>query len=45
MDMMHLRDLLEVASFVVTVLGLPFGIWVFIKQERAERENQGRGRQ
>ena len=37
---MNLRDLLEMASFVVTVFGLPFGIWVFIKQERAERENE-----
>ncbi len=37
---MNLRDLLEVASFVVTVVALPFGIWVFIKQERAERENE-----
>lgn len=37
---MNLRDLLETASFVVTVFGLPFGIWVFIKQERAERENE-----
>ena len=37
---MNARDLLEVASFVVTVFGLPFAIWVFIKQERAERENE-----
>jgi hypothetical protein len=37
---MNLRDWLETASFVVTVFGLPFGIWVFIKQERAERENE-----
>lgn len=31
---------LEVASYVVTVVGLPFAIWVFLKQERAERENE-----
>ncbi len=37
---LNLRDWLEVASFVVTVVALPFGIWVFIKQERAERENE-----
>ena len=37
---MHPRELLEVASFIVTVVGLPFAIWVFIKQERAERENE-----
>lgn len=37
---MNARELLEVASFVVTVFGLPFAIWVFIKQERAERENE-----
>ena len=37
---MNWRDLLEMASFVVTVVGLPFAIWVFIKQERAERENE-----
>jgi hypothetical protein len=34
------RDLLEMASFVVTVVGLPFAIWVFAKQQRAERENE-----
>jgi hypothetical protein len=30
----------ELASYLVTVIGLPFAIWVFIKQERAERENE-----
>ena len=30
----------EFASYLVTVIGLPFAIWVFIKQERAERENE-----
>lgn len=37
---MNLHEVLELASFVVTVVGLPFGIWVFVKQERAERENE-----
>ena len=31
---------LEMASYVVTVVGLPFAILVFLKQERAERENE-----
>ena len=35
-----MRDLLELASFAVTVVGLPFAILVFLKQERAERENE-----
>ena len=30
----------EQASYLVTVIGLPFAIWVFLKQERAERENE-----
>jgi hypothetical protein len=37
---MNLHEVLELASFVVTVVGLPFAIWVFVKQERAERENE-----
>jgi len=35
-----MRDLLEIASFLVTVVGLPFAIWVFAAQQRAERENE-----
>jgi hypothetical protein len=35
-----MRDFLELASFAVTVVGLPFAILVFLKQERAERENE-----
>ena len=35
-----MRDLLELASFAVTVVGLPFAIWVFVRQQRAERENE-----
>lgn len=37
---MNWRDLLEAASFAVTVVGLPFAIWVFARQQRAERENE-----
>ena len=37
---MNLRDALELASFIVTVIGLPFAILVFIRQQRAERENE-----
>jgi hypothetical protein len=35
-----MRDLLELASFAVTVVGLPFAILVFLRQQRAERENE-----
>lgn len=35
-----MRDLLELTSFAVTVVGLPFAIWVFMQQQRAERENE-----
>lgn len=35
-----MRDLLELISFAVTVVGLPFAIWVFVQQQRAERENE-----
>ncbi|MFN0186205.1 MAG: hypothetical protein ACKVQR_20520 [Aquabacterium sp.] len=37
---MNLRDTLELASFAITVVGLPFAIWVFMRQQRAERENE-----
>jgi hypothetical protein len=35
-----MREWLELLSFVVTVVGLPFAIWVFTAQQRAERENE-----
>lgn len=35
-----MRDAFELASFAVTVVGLPFAIWVFLVQQRAERENE-----
>jgi hypothetical protein len=34
------RDALELASFVVTVIGLPFAIGVFLLEQRRERENE-----
>jgi hypothetical protein len=34
------RDAFELASFVVTVIGLPFAIVVFVLQQRKERENE-----
>jgi hypothetical protein len=34
------RDFLELASFAVTVIGLPFAVWVFYVQQRKERENE-----
>ena len=34
------RDLLEIASFVVTVIALPFAVWVFVAEQRKERENE-----
>jgi hypothetical protein len=30
----------ELASYVVTVIGLPFAVWVYFGQERKERENE-----
>ncbi len=33
-------EVAELASYIVTAIGLPFAIWVFMKQERAERENE-----
>ncbi|MBH9578069.1 hypothetical protein [Inhella proteolytica] len=37
---MNWHEFWEMASFVVTVIGLPFAVIVFMKQERAERENE-----
>jgi hypothetical protein len=38
--MSNLREWLEIASFLVTVVGLPFGIAVFILEQRRERANE-----
>jgi hypothetical protein len=37
---MSFRDFLELASFGVTVVGLPFAIGVFLFEQRRERENE-----
>ena len=37
---MSAREALEVASLAVTVVGLPFAVWVFMAQQRKERENE-----
>jgi hypothetical protein len=37
---MSFRDAAELASFVVTVIGLPFAILVFVLQQRKERDNE-----
>jgi len=37
---MNWRDWWELASFIVTVIGLPFAIGVFLYQQRQERENE-----
>jgi hypothetical protein len=34
------RDAFELASYAVTVIGLPFAVWVFLAQQRKERENE-----
>ena len=34
------RDTWELWSFIVTTLGLPFGIGIFLWQQRKERENE-----
>lgn len=35
-----MREFFEIASFVVTVVGLPFAIGVFLFEQRRERENE-----
>lgn len=37
---MNLHELLELLSFVVTVLGLPLAIYVFLREQRRARENE-----
>lgn len=37
---MDWRDLFETGSYLVTVVGLPFAVWVFVAQQRKERENE-----
>lgn len=35
-----MRDWLEIASYAVTVFALPFAVWVFVVEQRKERENE-----
>ena len=37
---MTLREIGELASQLVTTIGLPFAVWVFLAQQRKERENE-----
>ena len=37
---MSARDFWELASYVVTVVALPFAVWVFLLEQRKERENE-----
>jgi len=37
---MTLKEALEIASYAVTVIGLPFAVGVFLHQQRRERENE-----
>jgi hypothetical protein len=37
---MNWRDWIETASYAVTVVGLPFAVWVFVAQQRKERDNE-----
>ena len=37
---MNWRDAFEFASFAVTVVALPFAVWVFLAEQRKERENE-----
>ncbi len=36
---MTIMEILEGLSYVVTIVGLPFAIWVFLKEQRKERIN------
>lgn len=37
---MSWAEVLETASYAVTVIGLPFAVWVFALQQRQQRENE-----
>ena len=37
---MTLLESLELASYAVTVIALPFAVWVFLMEQRKERENE-----
>jgi hypothetical protein len=35
-----LLEALELGSYLVTIVGLPFAVWVFFAEQRKERENE-----
>jgi len=37
---MTFLETLEALSYVVTVIGLPFGIWVYLRDQQKERRNE-----
>jgi hypothetical protein len=37
---MNTLQWLEALSYLVTVVGLPFGIWVYLRDQRKERKNE-----
>lgn len=37
---MTLLEQLEALSYVVTIVGLPFGIWVYLRDQQKERKNE-----
>jgi len=37
---MTVLETFELASYVVTVVALPFAVWVFLAEQRKERENE-----
>ena len=37
---MNLLETFELASYAVTVIALPFAVWVFLTEQRKERENE-----
>ncbi len=39
MSDIDLREWWEIASYVVTVIGLPLAIWVFVIEQKKERQN------
>jgi hypothetical protein len=39
-EVMDMREIWEIASYVVTVIGLPMAIAVFIYEQRKERDNE-----
>lgn len=37
---MNLLEFLEALSYLVTIIGLPFAIWVYLRDQRKERTNE-----